>query len=437
MRFASVVLIASGWAFSALGGDVSHKYEALYDAIMVRDTSLYPGYTDDPVAPLIWKSSRFLVEDESKERFLSAINDFASLSDAEIDELSHLQRAILQRHLWAVFDVSFDHGSNASGAKTKQEQSDQIDLQKKIAVLLDRIALTETQIGELPDTYLVTLESGTYPDSPSSEDPFQPFYPVGLFDEDGEWICLARERHPITGKAHVEDKLWRSVFHVFIKLPGGRVETLQYIEELRDFRDSWTTAEPEKRMQYQTLPHGGIHDNDIFVNPETPQFPVGTKFALVEQALLIDDNGEILASPLFLEVQMRHYFQVAAKMDYKKPVQAVSQFVIQPRAMMKGDFAMRAFDEDEKNFRAFGVSGDQFENSYRSKMRPGPRLKSCMSCHDGWGIHSVLSRSQLFETTTVMPPRFVVSTPDRNVGPVVHAKKQDYSWGFLQGLWQN
>jgi hypothetical protein len=64
---------------------------------------------------------------------------------------------------------------------------------------------------------------------------------------------------------------WRSAFIGFIRLPGGRKNTLAYLDKLN----------------------------------RSVGFPAGTQFALVEQAFLISDEGELVLSPLIPDIQLR------------------------------------------------------------------------------------------------------------------------------------
>ena len=61
------------------------------------------------------------------------------------------------------------------------------------------------------------------------------------------------------------------MFLSFMRLPGGRSETLSYIETLQ-----------RKKV-----------------------FPVGTQFAFIEQAFLICDEGEMILSPLIVSISYR------------------------------------------------------------------------------------------------------------------------------------
>lgn len=431
--------------------ETQDPFDALYDVIMVRDTSAVQdwqkgfssgatdplAYEENAVTPLLWKDSRFLVRGITHSRFVEALDAFGALSQDQVEAYPPVKRALLQRHLWAVFDWAAALTANPSDTGLRESDSDLFELQRKIAALLMRLALSAEQIAALPDPVAATARSAAFPEDFDPSDPFTPFFPASLFDETGPWVCLGKSYHPIPAKMHTESEQWRSVFHIFMRLPGDRKDTLGYIEKLGDFRDQWITEKPEPRIDYGTTPHGGINAVDIYVNPATPQFPVGTRFALVEQALLLSDTGDLVLSPLITGLQLRAYLRVDLEHAVKKPMQAVAEFVIQPRQLMQGNAEMRAIGPNEHRYKTLLVGGDPFENPGGSNHGRGARLRSCIGCHDGWGIHSVNSRAQLFEARSLLAPRFTEGTPVQNGNATIGAKERDYSWGLLQGLLRN
>lgn len=71
-----------------------------------------------------------------------------------------------------------------------------------------------------------------------------------------------------------------------MRLPGGRTETLEYMARVRQ---------------------------------KVEQFPVGTQFALIEQAFLISDEGEMILSPLTVSISLRAYLDVERTFQRKRP----------------------------------------------------------------------------------------------------------------------
>jgi len=64
-----------------------------------------------------------------------------------------------------------------------------------------------------------------------------------------------------------------------------------------------------------------------------------------------------------------------------------------------------------------------------------PRL-TCFSCHSGWGIHGVNTRSEVFLSSGITPPTLSPTSLEVVAARAVEAKKQRYEWGLLDGLWR-
>ena len=418
----------AGWSQSE-----PDPYDALYDSIMVRQSS--DGLTSgkDEAAPLLWRESRFLLKEEGFQKLAQALRDFAALSPAEAKKYPALKRALLQRHLWTVFDwttgIEQREWSPESHFKVERRNA----LQSRIAPLIRRLALTKAEILALPDTMAATVVSGGFPVSHDPSKPFKPFFPADLPDPAGPWVCLTKSYHTLPAKFHADAAEGRSVFLLFIRLPGDRQNTLQYLKKLTDFEDHWALEKPE--YYHRLLPNGGIHHVKAFVNPETPQFPVGTQFALVERALLISDEGELAVSPLTLKVLLRAYLSVDRQLDRKRLPHAVAEFYVSPKAMMDGAHALKAVQPKEFKYDPLLTGRDPFERKPEHRLKPQPKLATCIHCHSAWGIHSVNSRSQLFENRSLLPPRFREGKPEDVTIASIRDKQKRYSWGMLEGMW--
>lgn len=429
--------------------DAAGVFESLYDSIMIRDASEYRAWQKvienqvtvpetvgrEAIDPLVWKNSRYLIEGDTHSRFIKALDQFSALSDEEIGAYFGVERALLQRHLWSLFDWNAELTRNPPISMPEEERLAQYQLQRKLAELIKRLALSEAQIAELPDTLGETGRSGVFPEDYDPDDYLKPFFPRDLGDESGPWVCLGNHRQLVLAERHTDAKRWRSVFRVFMRLPGDRKETLAYIEKLMKFREPWSTVKQERGLE-AWIPSAGS-EIGLYINPETPQFPAGTQFALVEQALLISDTGDMVASPLTISVQLRAYMRVDPedpRNDYRHRTQAFAEFEIQPLKLMRGDAVMRAIGLDERRYKSWASRNDLFEN-------PGGganlRLDSCLVCHAGWGIHSVNIRSQKFVRSSLYPPQLGEVDPKRVSGSTVRAKEKDYCWGVLQALWRS
>src|SRR5215216_3393121 len=82
------------------------------------------------------------------------------------------------------------------------------------------------------------------------------------------YTTLFRSGGEVVAPAHVFGASGRSVFRVFISLPQGRAATLDYVASVAAFKRPWV----RDRRGADPRP-----------NPRLPQFPPGTRFALVRQ----------------------------------------------------------------------------------------------------------------------------------------------------------
>ncbi|MEM7383545.1 MAG: hypothetical protein AAF514_01245 [Verrucomicrobiota bacterium] len=336
------------------------------------------------------------------------------LDQINLTEAPPVKRALLQRKLWELFDWSAALIPRDWDERTQVDEASHRALQIDLAKGIERLALSRKEITNLPNPYQLTLKGNETPDQCQPDEPFASYLPRQLFNPDSPWVELNRPRHLLVARFHSESSNWRSAFHVLIEVAGGRGKTLDYLKRLNAFEAQWVTKEPDATLRHRVLPNGGIHDVSAFVNPETPQFPPMTRFALVERALLIDQKGQLVSSPLILNVQLRTYLQV----DPAKPSHAVAEWVL---------------SGDQTKLRPLTM--DDLTESHGHQH---PRLRTCFTCHSGWGIHSVNTRSQLFEPRTVMVPKLEACRDDEEVpNASIQAKRRAYSWGLLQGLWRS
>ena len=126
--------------------DAAEPYDTLYDVIMTRYGPDGKAYGANESSPSIFNESDFPFDDKTYEKFNAALDAFGALPQEKIEAHSDIQRALMQRHLWHVFDATapyrwtegdrqFDHD------KSFQDRRDA--LRPKIASLIQRLALTK------------------------------------------------------------------------------------------------------------------------------------------------------------------------------------------------------------------------------------------------------------------------------------------------------
>lgn len=377
-------------------------YDVLYDVIMVRKDSDGKVYGHNEVAPLIYGRSKFPFDDETFPKLTAALERFNALPQIQIEAYGNVKRALLQRHLWAVFDATMPPPDYVEQTQMANRRA----AQKTLATLIRRVALTKDEILALPDTRAATIESGGFPQQHDPTDRFKPFLSADLYAKDSSWVCLGKAGNPVTEHAHVAR--WRSTFFQFVRLPGGREATREYIKKL--------------------------NDREVF--------PVGTQFALIDQAFLISDAGELVLSPLIINIQLRAYLNVTLTDLEARPkaTQCVSEFVIQPRRLMQGEAVMKAVGPEDRRYKTLddgsGGKVDVFEDYGGVGIgQILPRLQQCVFCH-GRSRPGVRSLGD-FTHGDKMADRltFEAGSPDQITLSIAAAKREDQTWKRLQELW--
>ena len=389
-------------------------YEVLYDVIMTRYGPDGKSYAQNETSPAIFAWSEFPFDDKTFKKLDAALDEFAALPQERIEQYSDVKRALLQRHLWQVFDTTFDWtwwkekpgwgwGGRRYFPKTHMDR--RRASQPKLVSLIRRLALTKEQILALPQTLAATVKSGDFGTAHDPQDRFKPFLPSDLYGKDSSFICVGEDRHAIPAAQHTGKLYARSMFLQFMRLPGGRAETLEYMARIKQ---------------------------------KTEQFPVGTQFALIEQPFLISKAGEMILSPMIVSIQLRAYLDVDRRAREARPeaTQCVVEFVMQPRELMKGNAVMRALTPQDFRYEAgseFAAGFSPYDPFATGDITEGmpttTRLKSCMGCHGGKpGV-----RTRSFRGTRFF---FKESGPDE-ISKATVAQKQEYeTWKRLRELWQ-
>ena len=339
---------------SVYDADPEHLWNRLYEALFVRVGPDDRAYGQDRLEPLLWRSSKHLLEERSNKRAIALLEEFLQNKGEKLID-DPLKRALLQRDLWLVFnwlegshDNFAEPALDAEAARAAQER-----LRRPLAAVIGRLALSPKEIQELPDNYAAAVASGRFARRFDSEKPDQPYLPPELFAADGPWVCVGRA-DGITAPGHLaepertENRFTNSVFLVFLRLPDGRAATVAYLKQLR-------SVDPQ--------------------DPKLPELPDGAQFALVRRALLIDTSHRVAPAALTESVQLR--------VDR----QSFYEFRLSRSELFAGPAGgLRALGSDERDFKTgFGAhSTDMFERfqSGQPLMTQWPIRQNCHICHD-------------------------------------------------------
>ena len=409
----------------------------------------------DDTQLLYWGNTEQLIEGVSHVEAIAILDEFLG-EDGEVLIEEPMKRAILQRDLWALFDWSIrSRVWNSNETRENQLALHKLALQKRLVAVMKRIALTAEQIKALSDNYSLAAQSRAYPREADTVESGAPYLPPDLLNEEtGPWVRIYGAGADWGAERHVRHMGGRSLFWVYLRTPGGREATWDYLVKLRDFGRPYeaitldrSADQSPRRLTSLLLTHTNVMESS-----ELPQFPEGSQAALVEQALLIDDTGTIKPTRVTLKVQLR----VFKDFEKRDPADPVYELRLYRRALFaRQSGGLVAMGVEDKVFPGFGMHDfDAFQWRRNQSPNRGPSMMEaleCTSCHGDNGIYSFNSRHRIIGLPGRSMPqqglgRSTQSGPVSSDNPVprssdvnqaIHWKKQQYSWGRLEGLWMN
>ena len=420
---------SAGWG--VYDPDPEHVWNRLYRSLYSRAARDGREYGRDELDPLLWDSTEHLLGGPSNRHASERLDEFL---DARAERLvtDPLKRAMLQRDLWAVFDWTVRRNDNRHPPEVR-------GLQSRLAKVIRRLATPAAQAGSLPDTYAAAVASGKFAADYDPARPEAPFLPPDLLRSAGAWVQLGVVGDTAAAPSHVFGVDGRSVFRVLISLPRGREATLAYLKSVAEFPRPWV----------RNARRGGDPQPD----PGLPQFPAGTRLALVRQMLVLDERGEPTPTAVTESVQIRIHRALPAEIpegfsldrDDARAALSVYEFKLSRERLFAGEAGgLRAVAREETEFPLFQSHGiDLFESeggSFGSLERHlRPVLGSCTSCHFRPGIHSLLSRMPDMTQLRVRDVRRdLTASPDpaREADLARAWKRNRASWKLLRELWE-
>jgi hypothetical protein len=419
--------------------DPEHLWNRLHSAIFVRPDIPSTAEVPDALDPPLWLNTRYLLAQPSHDRILRLLEEFLETHGERLIR-DPLKRAILQRDLWAVFDWSITREPDQAHPGELAYEKERLELQSRLAEVMRRLALTPAEIRGLPFNLAQATTSGQFAKEYERDQPERPFLPPNLLDPKGPWVPIFPNGsgEPVAGE-HTQ-AFSRSSFLVFMRLPGGRKATFDYLQTLWNFPQPWIPRPGDPRHE-QTME-----------NPELPQFPAGTMVALVRQVILPDNQGNLIPTPITESVQLRVYrtisspstanatFPSSGEEAIRATGQSFYQFTM-TRSLLFAGKGLKALGRDEKEFMMFQAFGadEGSPGQYVPLDKYPPILQTCFECHRGQGINSVNSRTHLLRPNWLRhddPPGTYDSGHAWWEFADISAKQIRYDWGLLSGYWK-
>jgi len=368
-----------------------HIWNRVFRQLYQRTGTDGKEYGTDELDPLLWFDTTHLLNGHSHRWAVNVLDEFLSIHAENLIE-DPLKRAMFQRDLWAVFDWA--------ASQTASDSTEREALKVRLAEIIKRIALPREEILALPDNYSLAVESRTYPVRFQMDHPEEGFLPPDLLQPDSAWLPMGREGGPVAmTHTAAEPFFGRSVFLVFLRSSQGRRGTFDFINS--------RSTEP---------------------NPATA---IGSDVALVRRMLLIDDQGELVLSPLVETVQIRHFSQA----------QTFYEFELSRERLFDGVAGGLVPNHDL--FMLFMGHGDVFKNPDLPDVRAAiPDI--CKACHfldrldpNTGNTQTIISYSrQRFPLPDNAHSILFATTLNEEAQTVIEWKQAHGTWKALETLWQ-
>lgn len=271
--------------------------------------------------------------DRGYEKIMTAAA-FGEFKQALTDALSESKqrpataRALMQSDLWAAYDAVFRF--RLRGAKAGEVSNGNEQLLTLLRRLIKKLALTSEEIASLRSNYTDAVKNNNLPD---------------LFSSGSEWI----EIEFLSERMHDRSAGFRRAARVFIKPRKPEADRSTFVESLKH--------------------HEHLQDVEA----------VG----LVVQNLLLNNEGQIVPSPLISDVQFRFF----KDNDGKRPVDAeAKQFELSRHLLLTEPESGGFVELSEKSPAYLAAAGNDY--AFMSPLLHGvdsavlvPMRKRCAQCH--------------------------------------------------------
>ena len=305
--------------------------------------------------------------------------------------ISEARRGVFQRDLLAVRDwlgtTAVSHSPNRRILKDLVDSG------------IGRLALTDGAIAQLPDTYRAAREayrSGAF--AVAADSPATSVLDTDLYDPDGQWVCLGNADGSPVARTHADFFHGRSVFHVFLSVPGGRSSGVALLTRLR--RDFGHLSIADFHRIFSGEPQ----------DPSRAKVPAGTELALVRRAVLVNNSGRRVVTQLVESIHVQRYGEHRAS----------ARLELSRKALFGGgNRGLKLLTLADRRQSTFILHrGDPFEAlTSRAPSRTDSylgdgALEGCPACHEGADLLSILSLSRFrFGSMSSRVPTLIQSTP--------------------------
>jgi hypothetical protein len=387
---AALFLVAAAAVAEPLyDADPTHLWNRLFESFYSRADIEYPGgwvaqskpelipkrMGPDILDPPLGIHPRFLL-DEKPFRECDAVLDEFLHGHAERLIRDPLKRALLQRDLWAVFDLlqteKEDYLRNYGDTPkefTPEQQEHRAILSRKVATVIRRLALTRKEIESLPNTYRAAVRSGAFP--AKVVDQAKANYLPDLQVTKSPWV----EVFPARDSTHTQIVRGRSVFRVFLKPPEGKTGAEAFAGWLGPVQKGIEARKKQREGFYQNG-----DGSKQWVDAIT-QIPVGTQLLLLREMICLDEKQNLVPTRLVESVQLRVYLTSSLEAGRNK-TQLFEEFDLHRAQLFRGkQGGLKATPADEPRVFGYMALGRLAVNEEGQILPLSPFPQNCFTCH--------------------------------------------------------
>jgi hypothetical protein len=380
-------------------------YRREVETIATKGQRLFLG--PDVLDPPLGIHPRYLLDDQPFADCDAVLDEFLT-AHGEKFFTDPLKRELLQRDLWAVFDLlqteqeTIDRNfGEISPAVTPAHQEHRATLSGKLARVIAALALSRTGLEGLPDTYAQAVKAGIFPGTaPANPDQSKADYlPADLFAEHSPWLEAINAHDPLLHTLAVDG---RSIFRVFYRPPvdpDGAAKFAAWVVERRKFKPAGD-LEPSA-PEWEALRRG---------------IPRGTQFLLLREMVGIDAEWNLVPTRVVESVQLRVYLPAPPVPD--DPLAAVvalssqlyEEFELDRQALLRGEAGgLKAIPGGAPRLMGYTNLGRLAVDREGRAIEPSPFPYNCVACHLNPGFspqeeNSPLVFPSLYQADQLRPP---------------------------------
>jgi hypothetical protein len=172
---------AESW--TVYDADPNHIWNRLHRALYRRETETVVNTVDDELDPLLWVTTKYLLNDPANRQALTSWMSFfrrTAKRRSTIPETSNATKETLGH-------LRLDTLTVSTVCKRQRESR----ISNRLVQAIKRLALSQQQIASLPNTYKQAIDARAFAKAYDSDKREQSFLPPDLFDPKGPWVALS------------------------------------------------------------------------------------------------------------------------------------------------------------------------------------------------------------------------------------------------------